>query len=1223
MKMSGGMRMISETEDLLSTMYGNLEGLPEQLDAVTSLSPLTVVSAGAGTGKTQTLSQRFAWLLARDSECRVDQILVLTFTEKAAREMHERIKKTLVKWHSMSERDLPHLSKSIQRIDDAYISTIHSFAMKIIRESGLVLNIDPRSSIVSKPEEDLWWKTFSEIIGTLSLNKITKIVPEKWEERAESLFNEEYFKDFVNFYSPEKLAEISKNASEKLGSFGRTPDDLWDQSMDELLADVESRDQIYSEIWETWQNTVFPAIRNELREKPGKSLTRLSEIEYEYCEVKHDKETCRSFAHVLIEEGISDLRGFKKIAASIKEVLGLSLKDWRDEKKREFAMAQPPSEGEMMLLRLFCRTSALGWQCWESKRQSEGILTNNDLIKYAGEVLKKSPDYGNKFKHILVDEFQDTDGLQDLLLKGIWKEDVNTLFIVGDIKQSIYRFRHANLKIFQEYIDKARRPDGSCCKYITLDKSFRTRDKLVEKINSVFGSVWAEGIEKGSSMEYEPLSSPSSEKWWKERNFNPITPEFEILISMQKRSFDEEKNKYIREEMTFDSRVRLYRELAANIKETHGAGKLIWDKKIEEEDKFRPVKWNDFALLVPKRTVYDAIEEAFDLENIPYVLCTRRDYFTRGEIADLVNLISLLAEPQDPSYLAGWMASPLSGMPPGLAEELLGRTQIKAGSEDSVRLDDILRNEYPTFSTYLEEMKIKADLRGVSAIIRELLCSPEFLTSYEPEQRRRVRANISYMAEIASEYEVSQGRSLAGCAEYMRFAVKESKQQEEPEITDEDHDAVNVLTIHSAKGLEYPVVALGGTEDKIKSPPSIDTSVRYGVVAKQMPDFLKDPAKKEELTVSGLWHDERETKALREENERFWYVASTRARDKLIICGLTKTDDTNSEVPPADESFLGMIRNSQAAGDEWTLCSEDDPEHSHEPKKRADNGSAAAFMLYPKIVSPAKLARLSASAYAMLSWCPTAYRIAYRQGRTMQWTLRGGEGAGGSEFGSLAHWVLSRWDFSSDTLADWLPGDKNESLYEAALKNVPYEIRGEFKSSLSRRQIREMLSDYAKSEEGKTLSALIADKGLKKLWRETPFRVLDRDLLMVGSTDIFWDEKDSIRLRDWKTTSEDIAPGEYYEEQLKFYAYAMHVFRKEKGLPEKTIEIGINYLRSNSEKKKIIEMSEEMIRGTGEKIHGLAALALSDIFEARSEHCSICPWGDICPKNIHNPCTSF
>lgn len=1206
--------MTPEAAEALSTVYGNLEGLPEQLEAVTSLSPLTVVSAGAGTGKTQTLSQRFAWLLAMDSDCRVDQILVLTFTEKAAREMHGRIKETLVDWHTKSGKELPHLSRSIQRIDDAYISTIHSFAMKIIRESGLVLNIDPGASIVSKPEEELWWKTFSDIIGTLSIGRIKRPLPEKWADRAAELFNEKYFKDFVNHYGPDKLAEISRSASEKLGSFGKTPDDLWEQSSEGLLGDVGSRQDIFAEIWETWQERVFPAIRNELREKPCKSLTRLSEIELEYCGAWPDKETCIRFARVLLDEGIYDLRYFsKKIKESIEVVLGLPLTKWRDEYKRAVAMALPPSESEAILTRLLCRTGALGWQCWESKRQKEGYLTNNDLIKYAGEVLRKNPEYGNKFKHILVDEFQDTDTLQDLLLKGIWKEGVNTLFIVGDIKQSIYRFRHADLDIFREYINASRQPQGDSRKYITLDKSFRTTDKLVGAINSIFGSVWAEGIEKGSPTGYEPLASPSSEEWWKHRISHPIEPEFEVLISRQKRSFDEEKKKYVKTEKIYDARVRLYRELACRIKEIYGSGKLIWDKNRDRGDNFRRVRWSDFALLVPKRTFYEAIEDAFESENIPYVLCTRRDYFTRGEIADLVNLISLLAEPQDPAYLAGWVASPLSGMPPGLAERLLSRAKFPGGPADALSLAEIIRNEHPEISSYLEEMKIMAELRGVSAMIRELLCSPEFLTSYEPGQRRRVRANISYMAEIASEYEASQGRSLAGCADYMRFSVKESKQQEEPEITDEDHDAVNVLTIHSAKGLEYPVVALGGAEELPKGPPSIDASVRYGIVAKHIPDFLRDETKNKGLTVAGLWHDERETRALRQENERFWYVASTRARDKLIICGLTKTDsDNGEEVPPAEESFLGMAADSQDTASTWTLCPEEVPVPSFASEKRSGKSAAGAFMLCPKTVSPAKLARLSASAYAMISWCPAAYRIAYRQGRTMQWTSRHGEETGGAEFGSLAHWILSKWDFSPDSLDEWVP--ESDALAARIVNAVPYGVRGEFRSPVSRNAIRSMLSEYAMSPEGKKLAALISEKSGMTLSRETPFRVLDRDLLMVGSTDIFWEDGETLHLRDWKTTLEEDSPDLYYEEQLKFYAYAMHVFRKEKGLGQKNIETGINYLRGAPNKKSTVIMTEEMIRLTGDKIHETAVRALSDNFEPVIEHCLKCPWSDICSK---------
>ena len=1207
--------MAPEREDLLSAAYRCLRGLPEQVEAVISASPLTVVSAGAGTGKTQTLSQRFAWLLASDRDLTTDRILVLTFTEKAAREMHDRIRETLVRWKEEGGRELSHLDDRLSRIDDAYISTIHSFAMKVIKESGLILNIDPAARIVTKPEEELWWKTFAEMTGDLSLGRIKSMLSEKWAARAEELFSERHFKDLVNHYGPERLAEISRNASEKLGSFGRTPDDLWEQSADELMSDIGSRRHVFGEIWETWQGTVFPAVRADLTENPGRCFARLKEIGCEFYEKEPDEEELRRFAILLIEEGLSDLQGCsRKIMGSISEALGEKLTEWRDRRRREVLMASPLREEELVLSRLLCRTSALGWQCWESERQRGSVLTNNDLIRYAGQVLKMDPDFGSRFSHILADEFQDTDGLQDELLNGLWKEGRNTLFIVGDIKQSIYRFRHANLKIFGRYISTAKDGDGGRTSYITLDKSFRTRDRLVEKINSIFGSVWSEGIEKSTGMEYEPLGSPSSEEWWIKRNGRPTVPEFEVIAARQERPFNEETQKYEKEESVYDARVRLYRGLAKKIREIHEAGTPIWDKRAEGEDKFRCARWNDFALLVPKRTFYDAIEEAFDSEGIPYVLCTRRDYFNRGETADLVNFISLLADPADPSYLAGWVASPLSGLQPGLASELMAEGLKVRKNKGPVPLSEIIREEYPEVYAYLEEMRRKAELRGVSALIRELLCTPDLLKSYEPDRRRRVRADISYMAEIAAEYESSQGRSLVGCAEYMRFAVKGSKQQEEPEITDEDHDAVNVMTIHSAKGLEYPVVALGGTEGVPKGPPAIDTSLRYGVTAKRIPEFLVGPSKKEVLTASWLWHSESESEALAEEEERFWYVAATRARDKLMICGLLKiSGESGDEIPPPGESFLGMIREAENGDDGWVRCLPVEDGAARIPGRQASGIlQDPARMLCPKAVSPAKLARLSASAYAMFSWCPAAYRIAYRQGRTMQWMARPGEGSGGSEFGSLAHWVLSKWDFSPGTLDEWLPEEKKYA--ESALKKVPYGVRGEFRSAASRNEIRRMLLGYAMSDEGRLLSLLASGKYHGKLSRETPFRVNDGDLLMVGSTDIFWEEGEHIDLRDWKTTSEEDAPAAYYEEQLRFYAYAMHVYRREKGLPEKTIRIGINYLRSPERERIRAEMSPEMISETGRDVHRAAVSALLDFFEARPERCPVCPWRDICSK---------
>ena len=299
--------MTAERDDLLSAACRCLRGLPEQIEAVTSASPLTVVSAGAGTGKTQTLSQRFVWLLASDRDLTVDRILVLTFTEKAAREMHDRIRETLVRWNREGGRELSHLEDRLGRIDDAYISTIHSFAMKVIKESGLVLDIDPAARIVTKPEEELWWKDLAEMTGNMSIVRIKSMLSEKWAARAEELFGERHFKDLVNHYGPERLAEISRYASEKLGSFGRTPDDLWEQSAEELLSDIESRRHVFDEIWEIWHGTVFPAVRAELSENPGRCFARLKERCEEFYGKRPDEEL-RRFAVLPSKRGFQTFR---------------------------------------------------------------------------------------------------------------------------------------------------------------------------------------------------------------------------------------------------------------------------------------------------------------------------------------------------------------------------------------------------------------------------------------------------------------------------------------------------------------------------------------------------------------------------------------------------------------------------------------------------------------------------------------------------------------------------------------------------------------------------------------------------------------------------------------------------------------------------------------------------------------------------------------------------
>lgn len=1158
------------TETPKPAWMDNVRGRPEQIEAVTSLCPLTVVSAGAGTGKTHTLSQRFAFLLANDRECAVDEILVLTFTEKAAREMRDRIKSTVTSWSESSSSELPWLRQSVQRIDDACISTIHSFAMKVIRESGLVLNIDPAASLIPKPKEELWWRAFAEALDALSASALSGVLPDDWRQRAEELFADENFAALVTSYSSNSLSMTAKAASEKLGSFGKTPEELWNQSDEELISDIENQSAVFADIWKLWLEDIFPQVRDAIEKTPGTGcFAKLLDVCGRYSGTVRTDAAAREFARELVFEVFARLPGNSRHKTAIENILGHSITEWRNEAKESLALAKYPSDAEQKLSLLLNRVCALGWRCWDELRQNDGVLTHNDLIRCAGEVLQKSPDFGLRFKHILIDEFQDTDGLQDRLLRALWREGQNTLFVVGDVKQSIYRFRHANLAIFQRYIDRARSCTDCSCRYITLDRSFRTRDELLSDFNAVFGRMWRGGIEKGSSMFYEPLSGPD-DKDWAARNEEPIEPVFESLVSVQRRE-ERPDGKWVNPEKIYDVRIRLFRRLAAKTADIRASGAVVWDKELKG---FRPVCWKDFAVLVPSRSVYTVIERAFSEIGVPYVLCTSKNYFNRGEVADIVNLVSLLAEPENALCRAGWLASPFSGPESELDGEIA-------------------------------RLRAIAEYQGAARAIMSVMESPRALAAFEPEQRRRVSADIACLADIAAEYEASQGASLAGCADYMRMAVNQAADQEEPDVTDEDQDAVNVLTIHSSKGLEYPIVILTGTEELQGGVPSLCSSVRYGVVANKLPEFLLPEGGKEAATVRGAWNSHTEELAGRAERERFWYVAATRARDKLILCGIQKRNDKNEVVPPPEESFLGHVL--AANGEERGLCEvtllQEDEKYKY-LKEETDNLPGTQLEL--KIVSPAKLARLSASTYAMLAWCPTAYRIAYRQGRNMQWAAKGGDG-GGADFGTLAHWVLSVWDFDKASIDTLLP-ERDSPDYESALRRVRFGLRDKFRSDRARAELRAMLSRFAESGEGKHLASLVS-ASKDAVERETPFRVQDGGLLLVGATDIFWNDEDGLHLRDWKTTEEELAPDEYYEAQLMFYSYALWKYRGVSSL-----DVRINYLRTDGPENKPLQIDEAKLAEAGESIHKAAETALSGAFIKRTDRCERCPWRRDCER---------
>ena len=366
--------------------------LAAQKAAITSGASLTVVSAGAGTGKTETLAKRTAWLLASDTECSVEQILVLTFTEKAALEMRQRIEGMLKSWLAAYPKELAHLKKCVDRIEDAQISTIHSFAMKMIRESGLALDLDPDAAIIPTPNETIWWETFANALDSFDISQLLPLLKKDgWDARAAQLFSDDDLRSLVTdkgFNGPQVLAQAAKDAAAKLGSCGQTPLQLWDHDDTNLMRDIENSGTVFKEIWDTWLTDVFPNLSSGFRDNPVNSLEALRDVLLNFSQCDYSEENERNFAGSLVGGVLKKIPPKSKQKDEIESLLGTGMKKWRDDMLKRLQLAAMPDKREVQYAALLNKVCALGWHCWDELRRQSGLMSQDVLFSYAVRVIE-------------------------------------------------------------------------------------------------------------------------------------------------------------------------------------------------------------------------------------------------------------------------------------------------------------------------------------------------------------------------------------------------------------------------------------------------------------------------------------------------------------------------------------------------------------------------------------------------------------------------------------------------------------------------------------------------------------------------------------------------------------------------------------------------------------------------------------------------------------------
>ena len=1136
-----------------------------QREAITADDPTITVEAGAGTGKTWVLSQRYLRLLLDDDELLPSDILTLTYTEAAAGEMKARIESLI----ESSLKDYPNQERKqniLDGISDSWISTIHAFSTRLIRESGLSLDIDPRASVISEHQKQSFWEDLKNAVEFAGLERLAQnYTGGEILKAANELDSDKYMSAAVGKWGARTLSQLAYKAADLHSSSGLSWKDMMKWSNDDSKLIAHAGDSVMSLLrgewrnaWLLWKDVHISDVKNT--DLAGNSLRDF--LDSSRANPPSDDDGLRNFYANITSR--PDFIGKTKALLAIRDTpVGDTLSGWRKSqpsalKNISANFTSPISTEEAAMRKTLLKFCAVSWGIWDSMKSKRGLLSFSDMILHAKKTIEQKG-IRKTFKHVLVDEFQDTDHLQFKMIEALKNYDEDSrLFAVGDPKQSIYKFRHAEPSLFADTI---KRSD----KAITLDTSFRTRASLLARINGIFTNLWPDGISRQEAMrdvKYKPLSPVERE--------SGNMPDFKVYLLRN----DDNVN---------ESRKILAEQLASKISSWVSDALTIWDKAKKE---IRPVKFSDFAVLARDRGCFTILEEALESFGIPSIQDKSNDYFNRGEIGDVVCTLRAAANFNDDFSVMGWLMSPFSGV-----EEDDAVTKCLMLADEKHKPIDLIRENLPEAYSRLEYLSVVGENEGASGIIAFYDRNRDWLSCYKEKDRLRVLRNVRLSLKIAREFQSSGTASLVSCAEYMTRSIRNSSQYEEPAWHDDGENAVRLGTVHSAKGLEYPVTVIFADKTKKNTDKStIKPSRDLGLVFNRLPDekMPKDGFK----SKLSDWHKLLSEQGDAEEEERLFYVACTRAQDSLIFCGLIKPIDTKigDKTPKGYPDMWSdfMLRGIKGmSGINPEILAADD---SGASQKSGHNEEGRTVHQVETVKAERALRQISATSFALYEWCPYAWRRKYRQGRTLTWelpdgdiTTSGDDVHGGAALGSLTHWVLSRWPILYD---------------RETLGKLPGYLRDTWRNC-DKDTLKKWLTTFADSDLGAKL------RNTTGVEREHIFRIpLNSDTVMAGAVDAVYGNS----VADYKITAVDDVPDGLYDSQMDFYALAVH---EEEGF--ETVNATIAFLKENTVQERVIS-NFPAIRERIERASRECASGKREAYEARLEHCGECPFKKGCVK---------
>jgi ATP-dependent helicase/nuclease subunit A len=808
-----------------------------------------IVVAGAGSGKTYTLVNRYLALLDAHPDWPLNGLVAITFTRKAAQEMRDRVRRELETRYETATDPAQREAwgRRLRSMDSARIDTIHGLCTDILRANAAEAGVDPQFDVLDETQAA---QLRDDALDSL-LETLTAPVAQVF-----AIVNEQAVKDALKALIAADLRPL--------------PTDLladWEQRATAHLNTLVQA-ALFQDAY-AYRNDSPPGANDDKLLAHFKAITPFMDRIQDASAPFSDRLRALVAFHASQKAGNIGSRSFwgddPKVIRKPLQDLREALADWVQ------WIGDPVIEQRSAeLLPLWHELLTQAQAAYRQAKDSAGVLDFDDLERLTRNLLRAHPAVGARyrgaaFRHLLVDEFQDTNADQWAIIQALIDlEAPGSLFVVGDPKQSIYQFRGADVSVFEQVRGQILAAGGES---LDLARSFRTHAPLVAAFNHLFGAVLVKEP-GGLAPEFEVAYGTPMEA---ARPEPPSTaPPLEVVL-LEKTALPSDEDEAARR-WEADA---VARRLRALVKEE---ARPVFDRHLNAT---RPMRYGDIALLFQSTTHLPLYEAALKAHGLPYLTVAGRGYFNRQEVRDVINLLGALYNPADDLALAAALRAPLFNLSD---EELLRLRLMRNAEGERLPLWEALQSPAQTSEAIDSAAHILADLRAMAGrvTIADLLGTALDQTGYRATLTAlpdgdRLRGNIDKLLDRAR----ASGQITLGAFEAYLNDLSASEARE-GEAVIEAGDAISLMTVHASKGLEFPLVVLVDSNwerGKGGSSPPVIQDAHLGLAC-QVPDTTD-----ESLTPSSAYaliKARREAQA-EAERKRLLYVAATRAQDYLLI----------------------------------------------------------------------------------------------------------------------------------------------------------------------------------------------------------------------------------------------------------------------------------------------------------------------------------------------------